>query len=613
MSRNYYNTNSISNNNFNNNISRNNNSSNNNNNNNNSNNNNMSRNNHKRNMSRNNNISRSSSPLLPGGLVIVERKPNFGSNGRRNNNISSLLSTIYNERIEKTTSFDYEDCESTVSSNLEEEEEDSKLAQKVSLLRKEIEAVKDSLSWLQKDHKKMLNEKKQLEDQYFEAKDEVKKTLETNEDELISCQEILNAKLDNITTPIIPDAIAQIAQITSDFMTEVPEEYEEIMKNCVDHAKELTLIQTQLEKSKEDFNTLLNVRDEIERTLEVQEKKYLERIRECEAVTSGQSGMIDSMETLLKDLEGKMDKLINEKIQKLKQKEHLKKSHRRNKSSISSMASISSQNSQQSQQSQQSQYSQYSTTSFLAHQRQKSNISSLLNAGLFSGCKRQQPSLTTNNNNNNNNNHHHQSSQRPNHVSHYSCSSISSNNSSHYHHRRLSNSSSGSNSSSPASAIVERRKKQQRDQELSRLVINTNAVTSNASSPISWSNIKTSSDDESVVSTSELIPAHCLSPPHARNKSCTNPISLLTDEVRIRHQKRYSLAERWVEDDEVSACQQAGCSVTFNFWRRRHHCRRCGNIFCNEHSSESMLLFSDTDDDSSGVWSRVCEGCFKDN
>ncbi|CAG8497482.1 6798_t:CDS:2 [Diversispora eburnea] len=408
-------------------------------------NNNMSRNNHKRNMSRNNNISRSSSPLLPGGLVIVERKPNFGSNNRRNNNISSLLSTIYNERIEKTTSFDYED---------------------LSLLRKEIEAVKDSLSWLQKDHKKMLDEKKQLEDQYFEVKDEVKKTLETNEDEL---KELLNAELPSpiiipditsntsLTTPIIPDTITQIAQITSDFITELPEEYESIMKNCVYQAKELTLIQTQLEKSKEDFKILLSARDEIERALELQERKYLERIRE-------------------------------------------------------------------------------------SHQRQQSSISSLLNAGLYSGCKRQQPK-----------------------------------------------------------------------QELSKLLINTNVATSNASSSTSWSKIKTSSDDESVVSTSELIPAHCLSPPHARNKSCTNPISLLTDEEIIRHQRRYSLADRWVEDDEVSTCQQAGCSVRFNFWKRRHHCRRCGNIFCHEHSSESMLLFSDTNDDMSGVWSRVCEGCFKDN
>ncbi|KAF0390607.1 FYVE-domain-containing protein [Gigaspora margarita] len=110
---------------------------------------------------------------------------------------------------------------------------------------------------------------------------------------------------------------------------------------------------------------------------------------------------------------------------------------------------------------------------------------------------------------------------------------------------------------------------------------------------------------------SELVPSYCLSPPQTRIRSYANPALLFTDEERVRHHKRFSLAKRWVEDDEVSECQQAGCMIKFNWWNRRHHCRRCGNIFCSTHSAFSMLLFPDGSEDWGGVWSRVCEGCFK--
>lgn len=41
----------------------------------------------------------------------------------------------------------------------------------------------------------------------------------------------------------------------------------------------------------------------------------------------------------------------------------------------------------------------------------------------------------------------------------------------------------------------------------------------------------------------------------------------------------WELAEpQWVLDSEVSACTK--CESKFTFLNRRHHCRRCGNIFC---------------------------------
>ncbi|CAH1761357.1 12801_t:CDS:2 [Entrophospora sp. SA101] len=236
----------------------------------------------------------------------------------------------------------------------------------------------------------MLEGKKQLEQEYQETKKEVTKTLESSTKDLETYNALLNSRIEKPSLEL---------------STILPLECKMIMNNCVKQAKELELFQSEIEKSKKDFMTLINFKEKIELLLEEKEKEYLERLRECEAVTEGQSGMINSMEGLLKELEGKM----------------------------------------------------------------------------------------------------------------------------------------------------------------------------------------------------------------SRRQSYTNPISLFTDEERVRHQSRFGLAKRWVEDDEVSMCQQAGCSVNFNLWNRRHHCRRCGNIFCNAHTRYSMLLFPDGSEDWGGVWSKVCEGCFKNS
>lgn len=44
----------------------------------------------------------------------------------------------------------------------------------------------------------------------------------------------------------------------------------------------------------------------------------------------------------------------------------------------------------------------------------------------------------------------------------------------------------------------------------------------------------------------------------------------------------------WVPDELVSVCTL--CSLQFTFIRRKHHCRNCGQIFCNNCSSHFMPL-----------------------
>ena len=61
---------------------------------------------------------------------------------------------------------------------------------------------------------------------------------------------------------------------------------------------------------------------------------------------------------------------------------------------------------------------------------------------------------------------------------------------------------------------------------------------------------------------------------------------------------------RWQHDDDVRHCQQ--CRVEFTIFRRQHHCRVCGKIFCDDCSSQRKLLpeqFHSFDPQ------RVCDTC----
>ncbi|KAI7880056.1 hypothetical protein K492DRAFT_178165 [Lichtheimia hyalospora FSU 10163] len=74
----------------------------------------------------------------------------------------------------------------------------------------------------------------------------------------------------------------------------------------------------------------------------------------------------------------------------------------------------------------------------------------------------------------------------------------------------------------------------------------------------------------------------------------------------------------WVADAQAHHCQftytdesgQIKCQSEFDWAIRRHHCRRCGHIFCNSHSSNRLPLFDTVN--GKAEWSRVCDTCFYD-
>ncbi|XP_067937820.1 uncharacterized protein [Watersipora subatra] len=58
----------------------------------------------------------------------------------------------------------------------------------------------------------------------------------------------------------------------------------------------------------------------------------------------------------------------------------------------------------------------------------------------------------------------------------------------------------------------------------------------------------------------------------------------------------------WLPDSQTNVCM--ACQVKFSFTRRKHHCRSCGNIFCDSCSSlRSRLQYMDFKE------ARVCKSC----
>ncbi|TGO66373.1 hypothetical protein BOTNAR_0062g00060 [Botryotinia narcissicola] len=66
----------------------------------------------------------------------------------------------------------------------------------------------------------------------------------------------------------------------------------------------------------------------------------------------------------------------------------------------------------------------------------------------------------------------------------------------------------------------------------------------------------------------------------------------------------------WKPDAESSICDETTCTKYFTYFTRRHHCRRCGNIFCDQHSGYSIPLDQDANYHPKGTQSRSCEHCW---
>ena len=63
-------------------------------------------------------------------------------------------------------------------------------------------------------------------------------------------------------------------------------------------------------------------------------------------------------------------------------------------------------------------------------------------------------------------------------------------------------------------------------------------------------------------------------------------------------------------DHESPVCDHATCKRYFSYFTRRHHCRKCGNIFCDLHSALEIPLDQDANFNPRGAPSRACDHCY---
>lgn len=65
----------------------------------------------------------------------------------------------------------------------------------------------------------------------------------------------------------------------------------------------------------------------------------------------------------------------------------------------------------------------------------------------------------------------------------------------------------------------------------------------------------------------------------------------------------------WVSDAQATHCAHEGCGRAFGHACWRHHCRFCGLIFCDRHSSKRLPLDRDAALSSAGSLVKVCDKC----
>jgi hypothetical protein len=65
-------------------------------------------------------------------------------------------------------------------------------------------------------------------------------------------------------------------------------------------------------------------------------------------------------------------------------------------------------------------------------------------------------------------------------------------------------------------------------------------------------------------------------------------------------------------DQRSAMCDEPTCTRHFTYWTRRHHCRRCGNIFCDNHSLFNIPLDQDANYNPKGTISRACSHCYEE-
>ncbi|KAL0094825.1 hypothetical protein J3Q64DRAFT_1716085 [Phycomyces blakesleeanus] len=70
--------------------------------------------------------------------------------------------------------------------------------------------------------------------------------------------------------------------------------------------------------------------------------------------------------------------------------------------------------------------------------------------------------------------------------------------------------------------------------------------------------------------------------------------------------------DHWKPDADSLQCASPDCQTAFGLFERRHHCRKCGDIFCSAHCSNYFRLDHASQFHLRGLLSRGCDACAGD-
>ncbi|XP_060597676.1 uncharacterized protein LOC132751516 isoform X2 [Ruditapes philippinarum] len=69
----------------------------------------------------------------------------------------------------------------------------------------------------------------------------------------------------------------------------------------------------------------------------------------------------------------------------------------------------------------------------------------------------------------------------------------------------------------------------------------------------------------------------------------------------------------WIKSEDRQFCSNRNCSKKFTLIERQHHCRKCGEVFCNECVKFRRKLSKLAQFDPEGTLYKVCQTCFEED
>lgn len=87
-------------------------------------------------------------------------------------------------------------------------------------------------------------------------------------------------------------------------------------------------------------------------------------------------------------------------------------------------------------------------------------------------------------------------------------------------------------------------------------------------------------------------------------ESSSSSLNTVTPEITVTR-------KHWQKPSGYDRCSVKGCKKHLNIKNGLVNCRKCGKLFCHDHSDFRVKLDNNADYYAEGVWCKCCEDCFK--